>query len=136
MGNPIQDAETALDEIINNVQTMRKELEEDFVIPLQRFPKADVDELDMIHDQCIQAVQGSMEKLFGPGPDSFQGAAADAVANRFGEFLERESLFNNYMKSLSRNLPTMSNFSPYSFLLQVLNDGLYQPRKVNGKEAS
>lgn len=51
MGNPIQDAETALDEILNNVQTMRRELEEDFVTPLQRFPKADVDEIDMIHDQ-------------------------------------------------------------------------------------
>lgn len=95
MGNPIQDAENALGEIINDVQTQRTEIEDNFVKPLQEFPKTAVDGLDTTHDDCIKAVQSAMSKLFAPGV-TFEGDGANAIADMIGDFYERESKLSNY----------------------------------------
>ncbi len=54
-----------------------------------------MDELDIIHDQCVQAVQTSLGKLFGPGT-TFQGEGATAVANLMGDYFDHESKLSNY----------------------------------------
>lgn len=95
MGNPIADATNTLEQIFNTVQTIHDLAQDDYVRPLQQFPKSDVEGLDITHDRCVQEVQKAMGNLFGPGI-SFEGAAATAVANLMSDYFDHESKLSNY----------------------------------------
>lgn len=95
MGNPLGDATNALGEIINNVQTLRKEVEIDIVQPLQSLPGVDINGLDTTHDTCVKAVQTALGKLYAPGVN-FSGSGADAISQLMEDYFTQESKLNNY----------------------------------------
>ncbi|GCE10811.1 hypothetical protein [Tengunoibacter tsumagoiensis] len=111
MGNPIEDAYSVLEDIFNDAQTRRKIAEEDFVAPLKLLPKTQIEDLDAIHDDCVQSIQTSIGKLFGPG-SQFQGEASSAVADLIGSYFTQEAKLNDYT--------TKNNVSKYMTQLEQI----------------
>ena len=88
---------------MGDIEDLKQAVHRDVVIPLSEF-QAKAQALDTVHDQCVQEFQNAIQALFGPS-STFNGAAADAIAELAGKYLSVERALGDYTSnSLSYRL--------------------------------
>ena len=88
---------------MGDIEDLKQAVHRDVVIPLSEF-QAKAQALDTVHDQCVQEFQNAIQALFGPS-STFNGAAADAIAELAGKYLSAERALGDYTSnSLSYRL--------------------------------
>lgn len=93
-----------------DVDQLKQLIQQYFVGPLGNLPITQIKFLETNHDQSVQDFQNALGALFAPHGPSFQGQAANAIAEYIGKYLDAEEALSPYAgNGFSERITTLLN---------------------------